>query len=63
MEIERTKGRLAVIDDEDWPIAEPLIWYTVYSEESGHYYAATNALLPNGKIATLFMTNFTCLDY
>ena len=39
MEIRLTQGKVAIIDDEDWPLIAPYKWYAKLDRSTGRYYA------------------------
>ena len=45
MEIALTQGKVAHIDDEDWPLVRPFKWYAHHDQE-GRWYAQTNVWCP-----------------
>jgi hypothetical protein len=47
MEVELTQGKVARIDDQDWPLIAPYQWYAVRTETEGRWYA--RAAIPNGR--------------
>ena len=55
MDIPLTQGRMAIIDDSDWPLVAPYSWHAKL-ENGGLWYAATSVIDPaTGQQVTLKM--------
>ena len=46
-EIPLTQGKVALVDDEDFPVINSYKWFAHYSKRCGHWYAERN--IPNGR--------------
>lgn len=55
---EKAAGRVALVDDEDWPVAAGLPWYALEQERKGRItgpYAFTPIRLSDGRQTSLYM--------
>jgi hypothetical protein len=56
MEIQLTQGKVATIDDEDWPLVAPYKWHARRDVSTGRFYACTKEWQPEtGKHKRIIM--------
>jgi hypothetical protein len=57
VEIPLTQGKVAIIDDQDWPLVAPYRWYAIRNTDRRRWYAVATPLDGNRRKAKVKMHN------